>query len=68
MNIPNINTTLLLIHVASKKYVSQEEATNVLSSTKVTHVPYRNHEASSEKLWLVRSLYQNLAQIGKKLP
>ena len=65
--IPNFNTTLLLIPVASKKYARQEEATNVVSSTKVTHVPYRNHEASSEKLWFVRTLYKNLSQIGKKI-
>ena len=30
------------------------------------HVPYRNHVASCEKLWFVRSLYQNLAQMGQK--
>ena len=50
-----------------EKYSRREEVTNVVSSTNVTHVPYRNHEASSEKLWFVRSLYQNLSQIGKKI-
>ena len=28
------------------------------------HVPYRNHPACCEKLWLVRSLYPNLPQMG----
>ena len=27
--------------------------------------PQRNHEASSEKLWFMRSLYQNLPQMGQ---
>ena len=31
------------------------------------HVPYRNHEASCEKLWFVRSLYQNPCQMGQKI-
>ena len=30
------------------------------------HIPYRNHEASCEKLWFVRSLYPNLPQMGQK--
>ena len=29
------------------------------------HVPYRNHHASCEKLWFVRSLYPNLPQMGQ---
>ena len=29
------------------------------------HVPYRNHQACREKLWFVRSLYQNLPQMGQ---
>ena len=28
-------------------------------------VPYRNHHASCEKLWFVRSLYPNLPQMGQ---
>jgi hypothetical protein len=46
------------------KYSWWEEATDVLSSTKVAHVPYRNHEASCEKLWFVRSFCHNLPQMG----
>ena len=30
-------------------------------------VPYRNHHASCEKLWIVRSLYPNLPQMGQNL-
>jgi hypothetical protein len=37
-----------MLHLEKKS--RQEEATIVISSTKVTHVPYRNHEASCEKL------------------
>ena len=29
------------------------------------HVPYRNHQACCGKLWLVRSLYPNLPQMGQ---
>ena len=39
---------------------------DVVLSTKVTHVPYRNHEASREKLWFVRSFCHNLPQMGLK--
>jgi hypothetical protein len=49
-----------------EKYSRREEATNVDSSTKVTHVPYRNHEFSYEKLWFVRSLYQTCPKWDKK--
>ena len=31
------------------------------------HVPYRNHHACCEKLWIVRSLYPNLPQMGQKI-
>ena len=53
-----------MLHLEKKS--RREEATIVVSSTKVTRVPYRNHEASCEKLWFVRSLYQNLPQMGQK--
>jgi hypothetical protein len=36
--------TLLLIYVASRKKSRREEATNVVSSAKVTRSLYRNHE------------------------
>ena len=29
------------------------------------NVPYRNHQACCEKLWSVRSIYQNLPQMGQ---
>ena len=29
------------------------------------HVPYRNHHTSCEKLWIVRSLYPNLPEMGQ---
>ena len=37
---------------------------DIVSSPKVA-VPYRKHEACCEKLWFVRSLYQNLPQMGQ---
>ena len=49
-----------------EKYSRREEAMDVVSSTKVTHISYRNHEASSEKLWFAWSLDRNLLQIGQK--
>ena len=30
-------------------------------------VPYRNHHAYCEKLWVVRSIYPNLPQMGQKI-
>ena len=51
-----------------EKYSRREEATHdVVSSTKVAHVPYRNHEASGEQLQFVRGLSQNLPQIRQKI-
>ena len=42
--IPKFNTTLLLVYVASRKKSRWEEATDVVSFAKVTHLSYRNHE------------------------
>ena len=60
-----LNTTLLLFYIDSRKKMKARRGDEYHFVHKGDTFPKRNHEASCEKLWFVRSLYHNLPQMGQ---
>ena len=59
------HNTLVVLCWHSKNFESNKRQ-RILFRPQWWDVPYRNHEACCEKLWLVRNLYPNLPQMGQK--
>ena len=61
------NTTLLFFYVETRKKFESNKRQWIPFRPKIWGVPYRNHQACIEKLWLARSIYPNLPQMGQKI-
>ena len=55
---------IMLFYVDTRKFICNKRRRISFRSQR-WHVPYRNHHACCEKLWIVRSLYPNLPEMGQ---
>ena len=65
--IPKLNTTLLLLYVGTRIFLIAIRCKRYRVVPKGGTFPTENHYACCEKLQFLRSVYQNLAQIGQNL-
>ena len=57
----------MLLYIDTRKKIESNKRQWISFRPKSWGIPYRNHHASCEKLWFVRSIYPNLPQMGQKI-